>query len=242
MTKRKRKKKEKREKKKLRNFKNPMSEFSKCSECSICYDKYTENDIIYNMTECVHYFHYSCLNEWVSKNGKSTCPLCREHIPIVLCRHNSLNILKEPFIDKDLFDTSFKNSVLSTKHDFTDVGLIKELINGWLPILHNQIQIERALSLLITVPKYYKNDTILIMKVLYEVFFLRYKTSFITDFWEKHYEKDDDVEVVITDNIEIFKTFENRKKCFCIGFTLDTPEQIRLLSSQYQLTDESDEP
>ncbi len=52
------------------------------SSCSICYE-YNKNGEIPNKIGCGHYFHYSCLNEWMG-TGKTTCPMCREPINMLL--------------------------------------------------------------------------------------------------------------------------------------------------------------
>ena len=37
--------------------------------CAVCLDNFPES-----LTPCLHAFHLTCINEWVSKNNK--CPLC----------------------------------------------------------------------------------------------------------------------------------------------------------------------
>jgi hypothetical protein len=50
--------------------------------CSIClsYDKDGE---LPNKIGCGHYFHYSCINEWVGR-GETTCPDCRQPINMLV--------------------------------------------------------------------------------------------------------------------------------------------------------------
>ncbi len=52
------------------------------SVCSICYE-YNKNGELPNKIGCGHYFHYSCLNDWVSR-GNDTCPTCRKKITMLL--------------------------------------------------------------------------------------------------------------------------------------------------------------
>jgi hypothetical protein len=53
----------------------PLSERTLSSPCSICFeslrvDRYTA------MTECCHYFHVTCLSEWLRR--VPSCPVCRQ--------------------------------------------------------------------------------------------------------------------------------------------------------------------
>lgn len=47
--------------------------------CSICLDEINQDCV--KTFECNHYFHLSCLNEWVSKS--STCPVCRTKLNVI---------------------------------------------------------------------------------------------------------------------------------------------------------------
>lgn len=52
------------------------SNHSEEKECPICYNSLNNN---ISKLRCGHNFHYSCLSEWISYDGK-TCPLCRANI------------------------------------------------------------------------------------------------------------------------------------------------------------------
>ncbi|KAL3499224.1 hypothetical protein ACH5RR_038317 [Cinchona calisaya] len=43
--------------------------------CPICLSEYQSKETLRSIPECNHYFHASCLDEWLKLNG--TCPLCR---------------------------------------------------------------------------------------------------------------------------------------------------------------------
>ncbi|KAH6763332.1 hypothetical protein C2S52_020765 [Perilla frutescens var. hirtella] len=43
--------------------------------CSICLSDYQPKETLKSIPECNHYFHASCIDEWLKLNG--TCPLCR---------------------------------------------------------------------------------------------------------------------------------------------------------------------
>jgi len=47
-------------------------------ECSICQEEFVEQEEI-KKTPCAHFFHESCLQEWLENYAKS-CPLCREDL------------------------------------------------------------------------------------------------------------------------------------------------------------------
>jgi E3 ubiquitin-protein ligase DOA10 len=49
-------------------------------ECVICYMNYEETDEVVRL-KCneKHYFHEKCIEQWI-KQGKNTCPVCRETI------------------------------------------------------------------------------------------------------------------------------------------------------------------
>lgn len=49
------------------------------SECSICLCKIEEGDEV-RILKCDHLFHFHCLDRWLA-HGRSTCPLCRTHVP-----------------------------------------------------------------------------------------------------------------------------------------------------------------
>ncbi|KAI3449269.1 hypothetical protein Pfo_005934 [Paulownia fortunei] len=43
--------------------------------CSICLENYCQKETIRLISKCGHYFHASCIQQWLAKN--STCPVCR---------------------------------------------------------------------------------------------------------------------------------------------------------------------
>ena len=47
--------------------------------CSICLDEISQDSV--RTFECNHYFHLSCLNEWVRKSA--TCPVCRTKLNVI---------------------------------------------------------------------------------------------------------------------------------------------------------------
>ncbi|KAJ3273697.1 hypothetical protein HDV01_003976 [Terramyces sp. JEL0728] len=47
------------------------------NQCCICISEY-ENDQVLRQLSCSHYFHQSCIDEWLSINA--TCPLCVVHV------------------------------------------------------------------------------------------------------------------------------------------------------------------
>jgi len=178
--------------------------------CAICLNEYIDKDLIYNMLDCTHNFHNNCIKQWVN-TGATTCPLCRIEVPII--QYNILEFLDSSFIDSFTFDLLFRRALVNTKHNFTDNYINEELLYSWLPIFIELICLNRALSILVTIPKYFKNDNILVMKVLYKVF-KNYKITFITEFWP--HKIVEEYEVLITDNDNMFNYKKNN--CFCIYF------------------------
>ena len=43
--------------------------------CPICLSEYQAKDTLRTIPDCNHYFHASCIDEWLKMNA--TCPLCR---------------------------------------------------------------------------------------------------------------------------------------------------------------------
>ncbi|OMP02940.1 Zinc finger, RING-type [Corchorus olitorius] len=43
--------------------------------CSICLSEYKAKETIRTITDCDHYFHSNCIDEWLKVNA--TCPVCR---------------------------------------------------------------------------------------------------------------------------------------------------------------------
>ena len=47
-------------------------------ECSICLEPIEENKEVKKLINCNHYFHKSCILNWILVN--SNCPLCRNKL------------------------------------------------------------------------------------------------------------------------------------------------------------------
>lgn len=60
-----------------------MGSLSEANVCSICYEYAKGQNELPNRIGCGHYFHYSCLNEWVGR-GNAGCPICRQPINMLL--------------------------------------------------------------------------------------------------------------------------------------------------------------
>ncbi len=65
-----------------REIERRREEITDVNACPICYE-YNKNGELPNKIGCGHYFHYSCLNEWVGR-GNTTCPLDREDINMLV--------------------------------------------------------------------------------------------------------------------------------------------------------------
>ncbi|KAK7331684.1 hypothetical protein VNO80_28421 [Phaseolus coccineus] len=52
------------------------------SDCSICLEEFKNGDFIQPFGVCLHEFHSSCLKSWLLSQ-KTSCPLCREELPIL---------------------------------------------------------------------------------------------------------------------------------------------------------------
>jgi hypothetical protein len=59
-----------------------LDTLEEANTCSICYE-YNKGEEFPNRLGCGHYFHYSCLNDWVGR-GNTTCPTCRQPINMLL--------------------------------------------------------------------------------------------------------------------------------------------------------------
>lgn len=44
--------------------------------CSICLTDYLPKDVLRTIPKCNHYFHATCIDEWLKRNA--TCPVCRK--------------------------------------------------------------------------------------------------------------------------------------------------------------------
>lgn len=72
-----------------REIERRREEIIDVNACPICYE-YNKQGEIPNKIGCGHYFHYSCLNEWVGR-GNTTCPLDREDINMLVGFPNQSN-------------------------------------------------------------------------------------------------------------------------------------------------------
>jgi len=59
-----------------------MGEIIDVNACPIC-DEYNKAGEFPNKLGCGHYFHYSCINEWVGR-GNTTCPVDRKDITMLV--------------------------------------------------------------------------------------------------------------------------------------------------------------
>ena len=65
-----------------REIREKREEIVGVNACSICYD-YNKDGELPNKLGCGHYFHYSCINEWVGR-GNTTCPEDRQPINMLV--------------------------------------------------------------------------------------------------------------------------------------------------------------
>jgi len=50
-----------------------------CDErCPVCLDDYQADDELLKITDCSHWFHRGCLEQWLG--GANTCPVCRKRV------------------------------------------------------------------------------------------------------------------------------------------------------------------
>jgi len=50
-----------------------------CDErCPVCLDDYQVHDDLLKITDCSHWFHRGCLEQWLS--NANTCPVCRKRV------------------------------------------------------------------------------------------------------------------------------------------------------------------
>jgi hypothetical protein len=52
------------------------------TNCAICLEDYKEGDPMRAINICFHYFHGTCITEWINKvrSGPAYCPLCKAEI------------------------------------------------------------------------------------------------------------------------------------------------------------------
>jgi hypothetical protein len=65
-----------------REIKERRDEIIDVNACSICLS-YNKDGELPNKIGCGHYFHYSCINDWIGV-GKNTCPDCRQPINMLV--------------------------------------------------------------------------------------------------------------------------------------------------------------
>ncbi|KZP09554.1 hypothetical protein FIBSPDRAFT_914053 [Athelia psychrophila] len=46
--------------------------------CPICLDDYQPSDPMLKLTDCSHWLHKDCLQQWL--HGANTCPVCRKRV------------------------------------------------------------------------------------------------------------------------------------------------------------------
>ncbi|KAH9067872.1 hypothetical protein EDB87DRAFT_1552708, partial [Lactarius vividus] len=46
--------------------------------CPICLDDYQEDDPVMKLSDCSHWLHKNCLQQWL--RGATTCPVCRQRV------------------------------------------------------------------------------------------------------------------------------------------------------------------
>ncbi|KAF8266221.1 hypothetical protein EI94DRAFT_1586477, partial [Lactarius quietus] len=46
--------------------------------CPICLDDYQEDDRVMKLSDCSHWLHKNCLQQWL--RGATTCPVCRQRV------------------------------------------------------------------------------------------------------------------------------------------------------------------
>jgi len=46
--------------------------------CPVCLDDYQADDELLKITDCSHWFHRGCLEQWLG--GANTCPVCRKRV------------------------------------------------------------------------------------------------------------------------------------------------------------------
>jgi hypothetical protein len=63
----------------IREKRNEIIDVNACPVC----DEYNKAGELPNKLGCGHYFHYSCINEWVGR-GNDTCPNCRQPINMLV--------------------------------------------------------------------------------------------------------------------------------------------------------------
>tara|TARA_Y100001972_G_scaffold82377_1_gene100268 strand:- start:302 stop:649 length:348 start_codon:yes stop_codon:yes gene_type:complete len=85
----------------LHNYSKLERVSSKNHECSICL---TKGNKAFCKTECGHYFHITCIKEWLKDN--TTCPMCRYQ----LTEHSEKDLVTR--IIEALFENMDPNIVL----------------------------------------------------------------------------------------------------------------------------------
>ena len=52
------------------------------NECNICFEKFEMNQFKRTL-ECKHIFHKKCIDKWVNKYKKHSCPNCRDVLKFI---------------------------------------------------------------------------------------------------------------------------------------------------------------
>jgi hypothetical protein len=65
-----------------RGIRERRGEIVDVNACPICYE-YNKDGELPNKIGCGHYFHYSCINDWIGR-GNTTCPIDRQDITMLV--------------------------------------------------------------------------------------------------------------------------------------------------------------
>jgi hypothetical protein len=65
-----------------RGIRERRDEIVEVNACPICYE-YNKDGELPNKIGCGHYFHYSCINDWIGR-GNTTCPIDRQNITMLV--------------------------------------------------------------------------------------------------------------------------------------------------------------
>lgn len=112
---------------------------NKCNKCCICLSKIPKNNI--GVSECNHYFCYSCLYKYVSNSSK--CPICRNKLSLntiyKVINNNNIKNEKFPskikyildFLEKNkdiIIISKYENSITSLEKFFNDLNIKDRII------------------------------------------------------------------------------------------------------------------
>ncbi|GJP30621.1 hypothetical protein CLOM_g4157, partial [Closterium sp. NIES-68] len=62
----------------LVKFRDDLFESSDDAHCAVCLADYDEQESLRKLPACSHYFHVSCIGEWL--RTRCSCPLCRRYV------------------------------------------------------------------------------------------------------------------------------------------------------------------